>query len=375
MTADFLDSIQKPTLVLNETRARRNLKRMAAKAAAQQIRFRPHFKTHQSAEIGEWFREEGVSAITVSSMSMAAYFAGHGWNDILVAFPVNLRELDAIRALASRVRLGLLIESIWSVERLAAGLQTPVDIWIKIDCGMHRAGVDVEDSAAVFALAQAIRQYPQLRLRGLLTHAGQTYHAHSPEEIRQMYAGSVQAMNVLRGELEGRLGVKLEVSAGDTPGCTLCDDLGPVDEIRPGNFLFFDAMMRDLGVCAWEDVAVAVACPVVALHPHRGEGLIYGGSIHLSKEFLEADGHGFYGYAAFPTDDGWQPGDPSSRVISLSQEHGVVRLAPADFERLKVGDLLYILPVHSCLVVDALKSYRCLNGREIATLNSCAAND
>jgi D-serine deaminase-like pyridoxal phosphate-dependent protein len=375
MTAEFLDSIQKPTLVMNETRARRNLKRMAAKAAAQQIRFRPHFKTHQSAEIGEWFREEGVSAITVSSMSMAVYFAGNGWNDILVAFPVNLREMDAIRALASSVRLGLLVESIWSVERLGAGLQTPVDIWIKIDSGMHRAGLDVEDSAAVFALAQAVRQYPQLRLRGLLTHAGQTYHAHSPEEIRRMYAGSVQAMNVLRGELEGRLGAKLEVSAGDTPGCTLCDDLGPVDEIRPGNFLFFDAMMRDLGVCAWEDVAVAVACPLVALHPHRSEALIYGGSIHLSKEFLEADGHGFYGYAAFLSDDSWQPGDPSSRVISLSQEHGVVHLASADFERLKVGDLLYILPVHSCLVVDALKSYRCLNGREITTLNSCAATD
>ena len=129
------------------------------------------------------------------------------------------------------------------------------------------------------------------------------------------------------------------------------------------------------GVCAWEEVAVAVACPVVALHPDRSEAVIYGGSIHLSKEFLEAEGQVFYGYATFPTDDDWQPGDPSSQVISLSQEHGVVRLAQADFKRLKVGDLLYILPVHSCLVVDALKSYRCLNGREISTLNSCPAND
>jgi D-serine deaminase-like pyridoxal phosphate-dependent protein len=375
MTADFLNSIQTPTLVLNETRARRNLKRMTAKAAAQQIRFRPHFKTHQSAEIGEWFRTEGITAITVSSMSMAAYFAGHGWNDILVAFPVNLREMDAICNLATKVRLGLLVESTWSVDRLAAALQTPVDIWIKIDSGMHRAGLDVKDSGDVFALAQAVRQHPQMRLRGLLTHAGQTYHAHSPEEIRRMYAGSVQAMNLLRKELEGRMGMKLEVSAGDTPGCTLCGDLGPLDEIRPGNFVFFDAMMHDLGVCAWEDVAVAVACPVVALHPDRCEAVIYGGSIHLSKEYLEAEGQVFYGYAAFPTDDGWQPGDPSSRVISLSQEHGVVRLAQADFERLKVGDLLYILPVHSCLVVDALKSYRCLNGREIAALNSCTVND
>jgi len=175
--------------------------------------------------------------------------------------------------------------------------------------------------------------------------------------------------------LENRLDMKLEISAGDTPGCTLCADLGPVDELRPGNFIFFDAMMHDLGVCAWEDVAVAVACPIVALHPARSEAVIYGGSIHLSKELIEADGRGFYGYAAFPSAHGWQPADAHSQVVSLSQEHGIVRLAPRDFERLQIGDLLYVLPVHSCLVVDALKNYRCLDGRQIETLNSCPALD
>ncbi len=135
MTANFLDQIKTPTLVLDQTRAQANLRRMAAKAAAQQVRFRPHFKTHQSAEIGEWFRAEGVRAITVSSMRMAAYFAAHGWDDILVAFPVNLREMEEIRTLAAQVRLGLLVESGESVERLAAELPQNVDIWLKIDSG------------------------------------------------------------------------------------------------------------------------------------------------------------------------------------------------------------------------------------------------
>ena len=344
---------------------------MAAKAAVQQVRFRPHFKTHLSAEIGEWFRAEGVTAITVSSIRMAAYFAAHGWEDILVAFPANLREMDAIRALAGKVRLGLLLESVESVERLAAGLTLPVDIWLKIDSGMRRAGLDMRDSQSVLSLAQAIQRHTHLRLRGLLTHAGQTYHAHSPQEIREMYTASVQAMNDLRFYVAEKLEITLEVSVGDTPGCTLNDDLGPVDEIRPGNFIFYDAMMHDLGVCAWEEVAVAVACPVVALHPARSEAVIYGGSIHLSKELIEADGQPFYGYAAFPAEHGWTLGDAHSRVISLSQEHGVVHLAPQDFQRLQVGDLLYILPVHSCLVVEALKNYRCLDGTQIKTLNSC----
>jgi D-serine deaminase-like pyridoxal phosphate-dependent protein len=83
--------ISVPTLLLDEGRARRNIFRMADKAASNQVRFRPHFKTHQSAAVGEWFRDVGVTAITVSSVEMARYFAAHGWNDITFAFPVNVR--------------------------------------------------------------------------------------------------------------------------------------------------------------------------------------------------------------------------------------------------------------------------------------------
>ena len=53
-----LAQIEKPTVLLDEARARRNLAVMAAKARRQGVRFRPHFKTHQSAAMGEWFRQE-----------------------------------------------------------------------------------------------------------------------------------------------------------------------------------------------------------------------------------------------------------------------------------------------------------------------------
>ncbi len=88
-----LSVIEKPTLILDESRARRNLARMAAKARQQGVRFRPHFKTHQSVEMGGWFREEGVSSITVSSVDMAVYFAQAGWDDILIAFTANPRQV------------------------------------------------------------------------------------------------------------------------------------------------------------------------------------------------------------------------------------------------------------------------------------------
>src|SRR6476620_10300974 len=92
----LLKQITRPTLLLDEARCRRNIERMASKARRSNVRFRPHFKTHQSAQIGEWFREAGVNAITVSSVKMAEYFASHGWDDITIAFPANWREIEAI---------------------------------------------------------------------------------------------------------------------------------------------------------------------------------------------------------------------------------------------------------------------------------------
>lgn len=367
MKPEFLDSVIKPTLLLDEDKARHNLHRMAHKAAEQRVRFRPHFKTHQSATIGSWCREFGVDAITVSSLDMAAYFARHGWQDILVAFPVNLREIKTIQELAGRLRLGLLVESLVSVEFLRAHLNTHVDLYIEIDTGMHRAGLEVSDVTGVRKMVESIGSNSNLRLRGLLTHAGQTYHAGSPQEATQMYADSCAALGRLRDQLAS-FGINgLEISVGDTPGCWLSEHLGDVDEIRPGNFLFFDAMMADLGVCSLDEVAVAVACPLVALYPHRKEALIYGGGVHLSKEMLIHEGQPCYGYLALHSDTGWRPLARANHVRSLSQEHGILCLEPEVFSQFKVGDIALVLPVHSCLAVDALGSYQTLDGQRIST--------
>ena len=78
-----------PTLLLDERRCRRNIAVMSIRAKRRGVRFRPHFKTHQSRAVGQWFRDEGVSAITVSSLAMARYFSGAGWREITVAFPFN----------------------------------------------------------------------------------------------------------------------------------------------------------------------------------------------------------------------------------------------------------------------------------------------
>ncbi len=83
---------------------------MALKARRHNVTLRPHFKTHQSAEIGSWFRDFGINSIAVSSVEMANYFAKNGWDDITIAFPVNILETDKINKLAGNISLNLLVE-------------------------------------------------------------------------------------------------------------------------------------------------------------------------------------------------------------------------------------------------------------------------
>jgi len=352
-------TIDKPTLIVDEKKARANIRRMALKAGAGKVRFRPHFKTHQSAEVGEWFRAEGVEAITVSSVDMAEYFASSGWQDITIAFPVNLRQLAALDSLAGRVHLGLLVEAEEVASRLEENLTAPADVWIKIDTGYGRTGIPAKRTEEVLALARRLESSRRLSLRGLLTHSGHSYHAASVAEILDIYDDTVTKLTSLRRELKEKgLPGTLELSVGDTPCCSLVEDLSAVDEIRPGNFVYYDLSQLVLGACIQEQIAAAVACPVVARHEERGTLVIYGGAVHFSMQALHVpDGREIYGQAAAAGPEGRSWGDliPEAYLVSVSQEHGVLRAPPELLRSTRVGDLLVILPVHSCLAADLLR--------------------
>jgi D-serine deaminase-like pyridoxal phosphate-dependent protein len=364
-------AIVKPTLLLDEQAARANLHRMRLKAAKADVRFRPHFKTHQSIEIGEWFRQEGVEAITVSSLDMAEYFTSAGWRDITLAFSVNPRQIAAMDRLASRIRLGLLVESEEAVDALRDGLSHPVDIWLKIDAGTGRTGLPWHATERIVALARQVNGVPHMHLCGLLTHAGNTYTAQDGQSALQIAAQEAGRLSALRTSMENAGLGRLLVSTGDTPGCSAAENFPSVDEIRPGNFIFFDAKQASAGACTWDDIAVALACPVVALHPQRGEVVVYGGAIHLSKDTYFWNGKQVYGRIALPPRENsgrWGRPLAHSYVARLSQEHGILSMPAEEIIHLRLGDLVFILPAHSCLTAQCMGSYLSLVGQRIAMM-------
>ncbi len=348
--------ITKPGLVLDTEKCKRNIEMMAGKAKSHNLFFRPHFKTHQSLEIGRWFQDFGVDRITVSSLEMAEYFSPE-WKDITVAFPVNILEINTINRLAENINLNLLVESSETVSFLQQHVRSELGVFIKIDVGYHRTGLSPDALPEIDQILRNISESSNLSFRGFLTHAGHTYACRTREAILDIHQKTREILLGLKS-LYVKNYPDLILSIGDTPSCSVADDFSGIDEIRPGNFVFYDLMQHQIGSCTINQIAVALACPVVAVHPDRNELVIYGGAVHFSKEVLEdaQDGR-IYGRVAVQSNGIWDEPIPGMFVKTLSQEHGIVSVPDSLKSSFNVGDILYILPVHSCLTANLVKSY------------------
>ncbi len=359
--------ISKPTLFIDERKCRENIHKMYSKAQIHSLVFRPHFKTHQSLEIGKWFKEIGIRKIAVSSVTMADYFSSD-WNDITIAFPVNLLEINRINDLAKRITLNLSIENEESILFLSKRVKFQINAFLKIDVGYHRTGIDSSNTVLINKILAIIDTNPLISFKGFLGHAGHTYKCKTPEEVKQVHGAAMEIMGGLKAKYLERY-PELIISLGDTPSCSVAEDFSGVDEIRPGNFVFYDLTQNKLGSNSISQIAVALACPIVAIHKSRSEIVVYGGGVHFSKDRLEDKEGIVFGRVAENTEYGWGELIPDMYVKSLSQEHGIVSVPIEHIEQYDIGDYLMILPVHSCMTGNLMKSYTTFEGRNISRLS------
>ena len=343
-------SISVPQLMVDEIKVLANIDLFVRKAETHHLLFRPHFKTHQSIKVGEWFRYAGVTAITVSSLQMARKFADAGWSDITIAFPLNITEAEGYALLAGEISLNVLFDRPEQVPAFRDKLKHETGYFIKIDAGYHRAGVLPQQTDIIDGIIDASASGP-LKFKGFLTHSGQTYSAKSIEEILLIHQQTATLLHQLKQQFLG-LHPGIITSTGDTPSCSLASDFSGIDEIRPGNFVYYDLMQFQLGSCCFEQIAAAVACPVVSVYPERNEALIYGGAVHLSKESLEVNGTTVYGLAVPIKDGKWSIPNGEDYLLRLSQEHGILKTHSPWAKSLKPGDSIAVIPVHSCLAAD-----------------------
>lgn len=344
--------ISRPRLIVDEAICRSNISRMSEKAIRNGVELRPHFKTHQSHVIGEWYRDFGVTGITVSSFGMAKYFADNGWEDITVAFPCNINEIELINELASQISLRVFISNNQVAEKLASMLKSPVRVYIEIDEGGGRTGFSIHDIKSIEQSVEIIKSSSLMTFHGIYCHVGQNYSKGSREEVIVFAKSVLRNLGALKSDLTKKYG-EIKLCYGDTPSCSLLDSFDGVDEISAGNFIFYDTMQVEIGSCSIDNIAVALACPVASVSSHKSEACIYGGAIHLSKDKSDQK---MFGLVAKLVKDRWEV---LSDVIlkKVSQEHGIVELPQDELNKMKVGDILYVLPIHSCLTADCMGQY------------------
>jgi D-serine deaminase-like pyridoxal phosphate-dependent protein len=337
-----LDDLPTPSLIIDLDRLESNIGRMADKARRLGVSLRPHIKTHKCVEIAQLQRQAGCQGLTVSTLYEARVFADHGFTDLTWAFPLILNRIAETRELARRARLRLVVDSAAAVDLLEAQ-GVPFHVWLKVDCGYHRAGVDPESRLA-FDLVHRIQQSAMLKFDGLLTHSGHAYRARTRPEVATVAEQERATMDRFANELRARGLTVPAVSVGSTPAMSVVEDLAGVDEMRPGNYVFFDQMQVDLGACEPLDCAATVLASVVSSQPGAEHSVVDAGALALSKDSGSGFGRPSGMGAIF---DDYRKGQLSEAVHlrSLSQEHGILS------RRLPIGERIRILPQHSCLTV------------------------
>jgi D-serine deaminase-like pyridoxal phosphate-dependent protein len=334
-----IDQLETPAALVDLDILARNLDRMAEYTALHGLSLRPHVKTHKSPRIAaEQLRlgAVGVSCATPRELEVMAEVT----HNLLLAYPLlGAPKLARTLSLPTDVQLTVAVDSMIAIDALAATariMNRPVGVYIELDLGMHRVGVQRVDDA--IALALRVREQPPLSYAGITFYPG-----HIREPVGEQDAKLAQLRMDLAAALErmDAAGVRPDVvSGGSTPAAWRMHELPGVTEVRPGTYVYNDRTTAEIGACAWDDCAFTVLATVVSTAVD-GQAVVDAGCKALGREPVRgASGEGF---AALLD-------RPEVTVQRMSEEHGILDLSHTAW-RPRVGEQVRLVPNHVCIVV------------------------
>jgi len=335
-----------PEVVVDLQRLRRNISRTASAAAERGIQLRPHTKTHKMPQVGALQIEAGARGIQVAKLSEAEVFAGAGFNDVFIGYPlVGARKLsrlvDLIQTTKARISVAAdAVEVAAPIAEAAAHAGVVVPVVIEVDTGMHRLGV--VPGEPTLDLALRLTELDGIELAGLFAHEGHVYtQARSMDEKREMTRVACFEL-IETAELVRARGIPVPtVSVGSSGTFRFAIECEGVTEVRPGTYVFNDLSQLLQGAATAEELAAYVVVTVVG-RPEATRVVIDAGSkVLTSDRLLTPDPAVTFGAAA---------GHPGAHIVRLSEEHGVLEVPPgAD---IRIGDRLAVVPNHICPVIN-----------------------
>ena len=361
-TVSNLDDVMTPALLVYPEYIASNIERTLALLGGDGDRWRVHIKTAKLGYTLLMLLERGVRNFKCATTLELLVACQSGAADVLVAYPVigaNARRVREIAELFPQVRISVLVEN---PEQLQQWRGSRLGIFIDINPGMNRTGIDEGHGAEVFDLAKAIGA-SGLEFRGVHYYDGQHRQPDMRERTVAAHHGYTRLIEIV-SEIE-RIGVRVpEVITAGTP--TLPTSLsfegfrnaGFVHRVSPGTVVYCDASsLAQLPAEYGYRPAVLVLTRVVS-HPRVGIVTSDGGHKSVSAD------------SGVPTcvvmgHSELTPLSPSEEHLPLQVQEGAS--SPA------VGEALYLLPRHVCTTVNNFNDALLVRKGEIESVEKVTA--
>lgn len=339
--------VDTPALVIDLDAMKRNLGRMAEFAKKHGIRWRPHAKMHKSAALAKLQIRAGAVGVCVQKTAEAEAMVAGGVYDVYISNEVIApAKLARVAALTQKVaahggKLAIAVDSTQGVNRLAqamnearasSGVGTIIDVFVEIDVGQGRCGV--EPGAAAVTLALEIRKHPALHFAGLQAYHGKAQHIRSAQERRDAIALAAAAAQRTRELIEAQgIAVGL-VTGGGTGSFVLEAASGVYGELQASSFLFMDA-----------DYAKNERDPAQPQFEH---------ALFVKTQVISTrSGHAVCdaGHKSHAIDSGLPlvhtlDGEDALEYFNGGDEHGIVRPAAGGTRLPGLGHILWLIPGH-----------------------------
>jgi D-serine deaminase-like pyridoxal phosphate-dependent protein len=336
-----LEDVLTPALAIYPEIIASNVECTLALLGGDANRWRVHIKT---AKLGYTLRrlvERGIRNFKCATTLELLTACECGADDVLFAYPsmgANARRVQEVAAQFPRVRVSVLAENEQQVRQWRG---SRVGIFLDINPGMNRTGVEQNSMAEISALAKDIRA-AGLEFRGLHYYDGHLGGMELPERTRVAHRGYDRLVEIVGAIQRDGMSVP-ELITGGTPSfpCSLSyeDFRGRrfVHRVSPGTIVYCDAssLVQLPAVYGYQPAALVVAR--VVSRPRAGTVTCDAGHKTVSAD------------AGVPTCV--VLGHPELTPLAPSEEHLPFTVAEGAREP-KPGDTLYLLPRHVCPTVN-----------------------
>jgi len=332
-----------PSVLVNLDILRVNVREMADLCRTHGKELWPMVKTHKSTAIARMQHEAGAGGFLAGTIEEAEALISKGFKNIMMAYPIaNPENLRRVITLSKGARIILTIDNVEVASltnRLLREHNASLEYLVKIDSGGHRLGVKPEDAAN---LLRKLQEFNKLRFAGICTHPGHAYASKNVEELRESAEDEVRALRTAATLLRENGYEVSVVATGSTPTAKYAVKSDVVTVMRPGNYVFYDAMQVALGTVKEDRCALSVLATVIS-RPAPDRLIIDAGSKTLSAD------RGAHSTAILKS-YGIVRGHPELKIVSLSEEVGKVSVDGSTDVR--VGDKIEIIPTHACVVAN-----------------------